>query len=198
MPPADDGAPVTEPAPHLTGPDPALTATAATPITLPTEPGPGGTGAAIAAAAREAGRATRPPTRARRLLVTPVATFAVLAGVFALAAGLAWWSMPAGPLSGNDSITYLGVARNVAAGRGVTSPFGHELTGLSPTEGAVSLGQAPMTAWPPLYPLALAAGRPADVSVESVSRLLNVLAAGATAVLTALMARRMGASAVAG
>jgi hypothetical protein len=174
----DDGAPVT-----------------AAPTPPPSPKGP--TGAAIAAAARGAARAMRRPTPLQRALVAPATTVAVLAMVFAVAAGLAWASMPAGPLSGNDSVTYLAVARNIAAGQGVTSPFGHELTGLSPSEGASRLGATPLTAWPPLYPLALASLRPAGLSVETTSRLLNVIAAGASAVLTALLARRMGASGVA-
>jgi hypothetical protein len=126
------------------------------------------------------------------------ATTAVLAAVFVLAAALTWWSMPTGPLSSNDSITYLGVAHNVAAGRGITSPFAFDQTGLSPEEGAARLGAEPMTSWPPLYPLVLAAGTPLGLTVESMSRLVNVVACGATAVLTALLARRLGASTLAG
>jgi hypothetical protein len=185
------GSPATAPPPALIEPaDRPTRATTPVPRTRP--------GAGIASAVLRAGRRTRTSTQPLALLASPATALAVLAALFALAALLAWRSMPAGPISGNDSVTYLAVARNLAAGKGLTSPFGHELTGLSPDEGAELLGTAPLTAWPPLYPIALAAGTPLGLTVESTSRLLGVLAAGATAALTAMLARRLGASLVAG
>ena len=58
----------------------------------------------------------------------------VLVAVFVLGAGIAWILMPTGAWLGNDSLTYVGVARNMEAGEGVTSPFAHELSGVSPDD----------------------------------------------------------------
>jgi hypothetical protein len=140
-----------------------------------------------------AGTAAPPrPTGDRRARRRRRAGLALVAVVVAAAGLLAARAMARGPVTGNDSVTYLAVAGNIAAGRGVTSPFALELTGLSPREALDRQGAEPLTAWPPLYPLALAAGHPLGRDAGAAATGLNVVAAAATAALTAAVARRRG------
>jgi hypothetical protein len=72
-----------------------------------------------------------------------------------------------------DSVTYVGVARNIAAGRGITYPF-----------------RAPgvrMTDFPPGYPLVLAAGHLAGFPVVGFAQVLQALLLSGAAVLAALL-----------
>ncbi|HEV7888761.1 MAG TPA: glycosyltransferase family 39 protein [Acidimicrobiales bacterium] len=77
-----------------------------------------------------------------------------------------------------DSIEYLGVARNLLKGHGLTVPFGS--VGEEPFAGA------PMTSFPPLYPVLLAVGGAGLVW----ARVLAVLCMAVTAGSVMLIARR--------
>ena len=121
-----------------------------------------------------------------------------LVGLLAFGVLIAWWSMPKSAIPGNDSWFYVGVAQNLGAeGAGLSSPIAHELSGLPPDVAAAQVGHQPITAWPPLYPVVLAAGSPVSLSVESMARLVNVLALGTATALTGLLVLRLGASRVA-
>lgn len=127
------------------------------------------------------------------------ASVLTLAGLFVLGALVAWWATPNSAIPGNDSWFYVGVARNLGggasgSGAGLSSPFAHELSGLSPTDAAAGIGHQPITAWPPLYPIVLASGSLVSISVESMARLVNVVALGAVASLTGLLVLRLRGS----
>jgi len=132
---------------------------------------------------------------------SPMARLGLVGMLFVIGAGIGWWSMPNSAVPANDSSTYIGVARNLTSDEqrvhGITSPFSHELSGLSPDEAVANIGHQPVTAWPPLYPASLAAGSIVSLSIESVARLINVLAFGIVAALSAAMVLRLGGSAIA-
>jgi len=132
---------------------------------------------------------------------SPMARLGLVGMLFVIGAGIGWWSMPNSAVPANDSSTYIGVARNLTSDEqrvhGITSPFSHELSGLSPDEAVANIGHQPVTAWPPLYPASLAAGSIVSLSIESMARLINALAFGIVAALTAVMVLRLGGSAIA-
>ncbi len=61
-----------------------------------------------------------------------------------------------------DSVVYIGVARNLLAGRGLTEPFG-------------ALVDTPLTRYPPLYPVLLAAGGPLGLDPLATARWASAL-----------------------
>jgi len=119
----------------------------------------------------------------------------VVLALAVVGASMAWWSMPNSAVPSNDSWFYIGVARNLTSeGAGLTSPYSHELTGLSPSEAVAGIGRQPITAWPPLYPVALAAGSPVSLTIESTARLLNVVGLAAVTALIGALVLRLGGS----
>jgi hypothetical protein len=77
-----------------------------------------------------------------------------------------------------DSVVYIGVARNLLAGRGLSEPFGAEL-------------DTPLTRYPPLYPFLLAAGDSAAIDPLRTARWLAALLAGANVLLAGLALRSL-------
>lgn len=72
-----------------------------------------------------------------------------------------------------DSLEYLGVARNLLHGKGLTLPFGSTGDGAAPG--------APMTSFPPLYPIVLAAGGAGLLWARMLNLLLVVVTAASVA-----------------
>jgi hypothetical protein len=72
-----------------------------------------------------------------------------------------------------DSVTYIGVARNITAGRGITYPF--------------RAPGARMTDFPPGYPLVLAAGHLAGFHIVGFAQVLQALLLSGAGVLAALL-----------
>ncbi|MEY2423659.1 MAG: hypothetical protein QOI95_3726 [Acidimicrobiaceae bacterium] len=88
-----------------------------------------------------------------------------------------------------DSGVYLGTAQNIIDGRGVTSPVQAFTSESGPREAASFHGAVPLTHYPPLYPLSLAAVARIGVDVELAARLIGALLLGLNLVLLALLAR---------
>ena len=87
-----------------------------------------------------------------------VAVLAVLAAAAAVALG---WASPHGLGLSPDSAVYLSAARNVTEGQGLTAP-------------APQAPDAPLTHYPPLYPLSVAVLRLAGLDTLSAARWLHV------------------------
>ncbi|NLW51481.1 MAG: hypothetical protein GXY85_11670 [Candidatus Brocadiaceae bacterium] len=117
----------------------------------------------VSGAAAGAWRA-RLPTAATLLVVVGLALAAVVV-VLVLT--------PVHPYCTRDSASYLGAARNLAAGRGLTIPWG-------------TPAGRPLVHFPPLYPAVLGAVGRLGADVLAVSRWLNALLFGANAALAAL------------
>lgn len=102
----------------------------------------------------------------------------VVAAICCLAGTCVATATGRGALLSHDSIAYFAAARSVIAGQGLTIPFG-------------SAEPTPLTYWPPLYPLVLAAAGLLTKDVERGAIWLSIgLLAGAT-VLMAILARRL-------
>ena len=119
--------------------------------------------------------------------VRPHAQTLLLLGTVALfASALAAWATGRGVGAVGDSVEYLSAARSLLAGDGLRAL---DYAG----------GTAPLTRFPPGYPLALAAaGWLRGSDPQAAARLLHTAAFGGTALLAGLMAWRMTRSAVAG
>jgi hypothetical protein len=90
-----------------------------------------------------------------------------------------------------DGAVYLGVARNLVDGEGLTSPVSPKVDSIPPFDAADLHGRTPLLRWPPGYPVVLATGaRVAGVDPSSVARGLAVVAAGVTALLVLALTRR--------
>lgn len=99
-----------------------------------------------------------------------------------LAAGVAaWWYTAPGLFLTPDSASYLGVADNLANGRGLTSPFPPETATIPISEQLSSLGHVPLTEWPPLYPVVLWMAGITGASPLAVGRWVNVMSVAALA-----------------
>lgn len=97
-------------------------------------------------------------------------------GIFLLAAlgsGVALAATRHGAGASPDSVVYIGVARNLLAGRGLTEPFGAEI-------------DTPLTRYPPLYPVVLAAGGPVGADPLTTARWLGALLFGANILFVGL------------
>src|SRR5262249_32377513 len=96
---------------------------------------------------------------------------------------VAAWSViyttPWGTGTGWDQAMYIGAARNLLAGRGVTVAWGPD-TG------------KPLTHFPPLYPLVLALGGPLGLDPWGVARYLNAALRAVDLVMVSLLAWRVG------
>jgi len=98
-----------------------------------------------------------------------------------VAVTLVWLSTPAGVGVSDDSVIYLGQARNLQAGNGLS-----RLTG----DGS----PVPITHFPPLYPLLLAGVGGLGPGIEAAARGLAAFSAGVTVLATALMTERLSQS----
>jgi hypothetical protein len=96
-----------------------------------------------------------------------------------------------GLIGGPDSSAYAGAAENIAAGKGITLPFGQPFAGVSPTRAPSVLGRAPLAQYFPGYPLLLSLPVAMGASPEAAARVVNALACGATAALTAWLVLRL-------
>ncbi len=105
-------------------------------------------------------------------------TWLVILLLAALGSGVVLAATRHGAGASPDSVVYIGVARNLLAGRGLTEPFGAEL-------------DTPLTRYPPLYPVLLAAGGPVGVDPLVTSRWLAALLAGANVFLAGLALRSL-------
>ncbi|NLW50601.1 MAG: phospholipid carrier-dependent glycosyltransferase [Candidatus Brocadiaceae bacterium] len=108
-----------------------------------------------------------PATRLDRILPWVVAGIAVSAAILAVKLTLIR------PYCTGDSASYLGAARNLAAGRGLTIPWG------TPTD-------RPLVHFPPLYPAVLGAVGSLGPDPLVVSRWMNAVLLGLNAALAAL------------
>ncbi|KAA0233436.1 MAG: hypothetical protein JJLCMIEE_02151 [Acidimicrobiales bacterium] len=114
---------------------------------------------------------------------------------------------PDGAVVSTDSATYVGVARNIVDGLGVTEPFTQVLDPFTPAEALAFDGAAPLMLWPPLYPLVLALPGLFGIDPTSSAATINALCLAAAAFLVVLLTfrlatgrakLRLGAGAVAG
>lgn len=90
-----------------------------------------------------------------------------------------------------DGVTYLGVATNLADGRGATSPFVAVIDPYAPRRALGFDGEVPVLGWPPLYPASLAPAVALGVEPLEAARWLGAVAAGAVAALTAVLVARL-------
>lgn len=99
--------------------------------------------------------------------------------ILALAsAGLVWYATAWGIGTSPDSIAYIGAARNLAAGQGLTVPFG-------------GLVDGPLTHHAPLYPVLLGAFGFTGSDPANSARLLGSFFMAANVLLAALLVKRM-------
>lgn len=90
-----------------------------------------------------------------------------------------------------DGAVYLGVARNLVDGEGITSPVSSKLDSIPPDDAVDLVGETPLLRWPPGYPAVLALGATATgADPATVARVVAVLAATATAACSWVLARR--------
>lgn len=92
---------------------------------------------------------------------------------------------------GPDSGPYEGAAHNLVGGRGVTTPFTFLSTEYGPRRAAGFRGAVPLTHFPPLFPLAVAALAPLGIGVSSAARVLNATLLGVNLVLVGLLTRQV-------
>jgi hypothetical protein len=108
----------------------------------------------------------------------------LLVVILALAsASLVWYATAWGIGTSPDSVAYIGAARNLAAGRGLTVPFG-------------GLVDGPMTHHAPLYPALLSTFGFTGSDPANVARFLGSLIMAANVLLAAFLVRRMLPSAI--
>lgn len=82
-----------------------------------------------------------------------------------------------------DGTTYAGVARNIADGEGINSPFVAVIDPFSPRQAVDFEGRVPLLGWPPLYPLVMAGGAVAGMEVTQAARWVGALSAAVTTAL---------------
>ena len=104
-------------------------------------------------------------TAARRGRYDRRGTALGIAALALLGVGLALAASRHGVGASPDSVVYIGVARNLLAGRGLTEPFG-------------ALVDTPLTRYPPLYPALLAAGGPLGLDPLATARWISALLFG--------------------
>ncbi len=108
-----------------------------------------------------------------RIAIPAVILVALLAGVSA-AALTTRWGIGASP----DSVAYIGAARNLASGRGLSLPYGE-------------LADLPLTRFPPLYPMILAGLGGLTGDAATAARWLQALLIAANAALVAVFVSRI-------
>ena len=90
-----------------------------------------------------------------------------------------------------DSATYLGVAHNVADGRGLTVPFVNTLDHFSPAQGIGFAGEVPLLLFGPLLSIVLAPFDRLGIDPRDVLPLLNSLLLGVTVGMVAVLTYRI-------
>jgi hypothetical protein len=90
-----------------------------------------------------------------------------------------------------DSATYLGVAHNLASGRGLTVPFVNTLDHFSPTQGVGFAGEVPLLLFGPLLSIVLAPFDRLGIDFLDVVPLLNSLLLGVTVGMVAVLTYRI-------
>jgi hypothetical protein len=86
-----------------------------------------------------------------------------------------------------DSVFYIDAARNIAAGNGIVNS-------LARLDWAVAAGMPlpePMTTWPPLYPVFLAAFEGVGIAAERAALIVPIMGAGATIIAAGLLAKAL-------
>lgn len=123
-------------------------------------------------------RLTTPGRERSRVLRTEKPSIVFFASLLLGAAGAAliWYSTQWGAGLMDDSFIYITSAKNLVAGRGLAWPWG-------------SGELLPMTYFPPMLPLTLAAFEVVGVDAIAAIRMINLLAFGANVVLVGLIAR---------
>ncbi|MCU1430848.1 MAG: hypothetical protein JWL83_4848 [Actinomycetia bacterium] len=89
---------------------------------------------------------------------------------------------------GTDALAYIGAARNIVHGHGVTTPFTIFTSRYRPRTAAGFVGAVPLTHFPPLFPVVLATGASLGIAVTTVVRVLNAALLGLNLYLTGLVA----------
>ena len=95
-----------------------------------------------------------------------------------------------GDAIGQDSAAYLGAARNLLAGRGMTTPFDPSGSTLSPDQAFAFHGAVPLVHFPPAYPAVLAVVSWFGVSLESGARVLGAIVLGLILLVFELLLQR--------
>ncbi len=112
-------------------------------------------------------------------------------GLAAIGAALGFLLVRHGVNVTDDSDTYIGVARNLADGRGLTVPFTNVLDVFSPARAAGFHGEVPFVLFGPLLSLVLAPFERINVASVDALRVINPLALGATLGVIGLLGYRV-------
>lgn len=124
-------------------------------------------------------RSVTQPTRA--ISNKSILLYAGLLALGSVAAALILYTTRWGPGLMDDAFIYVISAKNLAAGRGLTWPWG---------DGSLQ----PMTYFPPLYPLLLAGFEALGLEAVAAARVFNALAFAGLSILVGLSARRITGS----
>ncbi len=124
------------------------------------------------------------------------ATWAALAVVPAMGVVADLVATRHGDSIGQDSAAYLGAARNLLSGRGMTTPFDLSGSTLTPDQVFAFHGAVPLVHFPPLYPAVLAAISSTGVSLDTGARVLGAVVLGLDLAVFELLLRRFTGSAV--
>lgn len=122
----------------------------------------------------------------QRARVAGAAVLVALVGVLAAAQ-----AMPERLGTGGDAAAYMGVARNILDGRGVTSPYVNELDTMPPAVSAEHIGRAPFLLWPPLYPVSLASASYWGLGPEDAAHVLHLVAIAVAGVFVVLLTSQL-------
>ncbi|MEA2405486.1 MAG: hypothetical protein QOE08_2133 [Thermoleophilaceae bacterium] len=95
-----------------------------------------------------------------------------------------------------DSSVYLGTARNLLDGRGLTTPFDLIFNPYPPAQAAAFHGRVPLTQYPPLYPILLAGLGKLGWGLVDAARFVDALLFGVNVVLAGLLMLRITRSGV--
>lgn len=90
-----------------------------------------------------------------------------------------------------DSVVYLGTARNLASGRGLTTPFNLMFNPYPPARAVSFGGEFPLTQYPPLFPIVLGALGWLGASLVDAARAVNAGLFGVNVVLIGLLLARI-------
>ncbi len=125
--------------------------------------------------------------------------YGTLAVIGALAAGAVLLITKHGAGMIPDSAVYIGTARNLARGRGLTTPFNLLINPYSPARAAAFDGAVPLTHYPPLFPAVLAVFERIGIDAFDAARWFNALLMGVNVFLAGVVAWRFsGGSRAAG
>jgi hypothetical protein len=119
----------------------------------------------------------------------PLAIGLGIAGVLAIVIALVVTSDSPGFFP--DSSVYLGTARNLLNGRGLTTPFNLQFNPYPPAQAVAFHGEFPLTVYPPLYPVALAVLGWFGAGLIDAARVLNAVLFGVNVVLGGLVIWRI-------